>query len=260
VNLKLSKYDGKPIIQVQQAFGRHPHPAQGGRLVPFKGVFEVLLDDGSSTGETIYVDDYPDCTRTFTGTQSTASHMQQHTRDYKPLYTPETIKQILRLVKSNANVRNRNQVVANELNRLGVDTARGRQWTAGAVSSVYRNYKSIYNVRVSRRRDVSGANTPVVAHAATELVSSGSSSPNGTKAITKHEDILVVMSQLGMGITHMSNAVRDQQSALSRMDESWKLLMDIIERVQTTTSVDPEIVEKARRFDALMATWNAPTA
>lgn len=205
--------DGIEIIARGEARGPHPHPRLRGRIVAYSGVTRLLLADEREVFEC------DDCGRNFDSLRSAVSHRNgvHVAKPRGPMYPENTIRLVLRLVREyRPRSRDFNVQVAEELNRREVPTVRGDRWTANMVHTLSNAYRDVYRVRVSRP-----TRTPVAAAAEVAVAENG----DVTHAL---DELLAIVRQLSDGIAQVS----------------W--------RVREISAVDPELVDKARRYDEMM--------
>lgn len=148
--------DGRVIIAREHGvLLPHPHPTQGGRLVPTRGVNNILVADSADAenGDELYECDM--CGKVDVNPLSIRGHMSSHNAaTKKPDYDPAVLRTVIETVTKyrEARVRGYAERTATELNDLGMMTSRGKAWTATAVSGVYNHWKDHPDFR--RRRTV----------------------------------------------------------------------------------------------------------
>jgi hypothetical protein len=135
----------------------HPHPDQGGRLVPTTGLNLVMLEDGT----TLYECD--ECGQLREKSLSVISHMTSHnTSKGAPNYDIKTLRQLVALATNwkELHVRGFAEKTARELNDLGYVTLQGDAWTANHVSRLFAKWKSDPRMRVRRATKRAEPKTP----------------------------------------------------------------------------------------------------
>lgn len=143
--------DGIEIIAREPALGPHPHPKHKGRMVPFNGVSKVLLVDGTEGYECDFCGDIQPSAR-----QVVSHRSGKHTKSPKRSTDVEVVKTVLRILaheraKAHAEGRKEfNQAAADELNKRGLTTYHGLEFTAQTVNSLHQRYKAVYKIRVPR--------------------------------------------------------------------------------------------------------------
>lgn len=141
----ISEVDGVAVIARQAAHGPHPNPNYDTQ-VEYTGITQLLLADGSEK----YACDDDDVV--FDSLRSVVSHRASHTRTGRPATNVDTIKAVLRAVKRYGDDHGRYTKAANDLNRVGVRTYHGREWSPGSVRHIYLAYDAVYRVRVAQRK------------------------------------------------------------------------------------------------------------
>lgn len=150
--------DGRTIIAREyNALTPHPHPSQGGRLVPTRGVNKLLVLslDRPDTEDGVELYECDACGKIDASALSVRGHVSSHNpAKNAPDYAEATIRTVIETVTKyrEAKVRGYAEHTAAELNSLGVKTIKGASWTAGAVSNMYGRYKD--DPRFRRRRTV----------------------------------------------------------------------------------------------------------
>lgn len=137
------------VIERQRAHLPHPNPREGGRIVEWSTINEVLLANDDLVFE---CDMTPECTFTAVLARSVIGHQSSHSpTKATPDYDEETLRLLIRLCKETQRDHGKRgyaERVAAKLNALEVPTHRGYPWTSGGVSSLYRRYEPVIRVRV----------------------------------------------------------------------------------------------------------------
>lgn len=237
--------DGVRIIAREPAEGPHPNPGKNGVTVPFRRVSRLLLDDERELFEC------DECGYRRSEIHSVVSHLPKHNpAKTAPLYPEETIRTVIRLVKSYEGQRNRCQLAAEELNRRGVRPHRVEAWSGQTVSRLFNRYKSVFHVRVSRQI-VSGADgdrtsSPTLASPARP--GRRSHSDVRRRANTSDAARSPKLDHLVVNLSRRVGALALQLAALEQ--ELIGLAGDVTTALSRST-VDAETREKARRWDEM---------
>lgn len=259
--------DGIEIIAVERAHGPHPNPARNGEIVPFSYVDELLL----ANGETRYRCTKPTvdgsvCNKdTFTEVRGAVGHMPSHNPDKStPDYPETTLRLLVRLVKTEeaaGHHRGKLERVADELNRRGVPTLSGAPWIAGNVGSLFHAHKSKFRVRVRVPRAESTPPTPSLE----EIPAVPSNQPTpavlarrAATAATRPDAAPTTSAQLleldarGRKLTTQTNDLVRAAAALANDLERFQtdVARTLVEVAQSSRP-DPEVLEKARKYDAM---------
>lgn len=230
---KIIPYDQRPqqfmgvaVIARQQAQLPHPHPGQGGRLVPTRGVTQVLLDNGHTFGECDV------CGVTKESLKSVVAHLTSHNANKNtPVYDPEVLRRVMRVAAEERAVSHRGygDRAAARLNQSDVKTTTGRPWTAAGVGGLWLRYHEQYGpTRVRRTRTVAPTSP---------------AAPTMKGASKKHP--LNVFQDLGTKLDELDVGVAETTRRLSELRDLAAALAAHV--------TDPAIVEKARKYDELVA-------
>lgn len=222
--------DGVPVLTQSEAYGTHPRWRD--KQVAFSGITHLILEDERE----LYACN--DCGYTRDTIQGVVAHMSSHGRQPGPLYPASTIKAVIREVLRHDDKRNKCELAAAALNHKGVETLNGEKWYASTVSGLYRRYKDDPEYKVRRPR------RPI------KLVQS----PPPVEAETSDEPIIVKQSP-------SESKILTNEPLVRRLREFGEKLQDlVVEHEQLTndvviaigeTNIDPEIFEKAEKYDAL---------
>lgn len=138
--------DGLTVVARQQASGPHPHPSQGGKIVPFAGISELLL----SNDTTVFGCDR--CGKTMPRFRSLNAHLVSHSdrRHLGAALDDKSLRAIAVAVRRHGTARGRYELAAIELNEKGIKPIRGDKWLASTVSSYYRRHCLALRVRINR--------------------------------------------------------------------------------------------------------------
>lgn len=229
LNSAITEVAGKKIIATEPAVGRHPHPGQNGRVVPITGVSKVLLEDNTET----HVCNA--CGWAHPDVKSVTSHMPAHTLNRNlRRYAPDVARVVVRLVREAEREHGRRskcEVAARRLNERGLTTLNGARWHAQDVSRVYRSYKDAYPTVGKRARVARSTLDTTTPASATSPESTQTTSPTTGQKIADELWLLIA----------------DHDALGARLAE----LHRVVAHLPTPKPVDPEIVEKARRWDAV---------
>jgi hypothetical protein len=233
---QISEIDGVEVVEQRPAYGTHPHPSQNGRQVEYDGVDHLLLADGQELYACVRD---PHCAYVRDNVRSVVSHLVSHSPGKNDPATPEeVIKDVIRTVRTEIRdhgAQNAFNRAADELNRRGVKPYRAEEWNRGTVASIFNRYAQDYpNVRPRSARP-----TRVVKASSTP----GRSANAGSHAAGDfdREKTLAMLDELE----------REISQATATIGEIRQQLLLVADRVQV--EVDPEIVEKARKFDAMQS-------
>jgi hypothetical protein len=151
--------DGSTVIAVEQAEASHPHPRFGGRMVPYRHVSKVLLEDGREFYACDGGTDGTHCGRISDNPKSIASHRAgKHRNDGQPIpasmYPEAVIKRVLVEAERarRSGVRGFLEAAAQAMNKSGIPTVHGKPWTAGAVHHLRQAHKGRVPIRVTTPR------------------------------------------------------------------------------------------------------------
>lgn len=208
------------IVATEPAIG--PHPRWPDRLVPRAGVTKALLADGSEVylcdggGKTVchFVGDNP------TSVVSHRNGTHQRVAPRGSLYGDTALRQIVGEVEKakRAKVRGYAEAAAKALNASDVKTIHGGPWTASAVSGIYRAWGATVKVRIPKPSTV------------TQRAAAKVRAANGH---VETDDLQALRSFIVLA--------QPLAQALQRL----------LERLEDRPGIDPELVEKARRYDEL---------
>jgi hypothetical protein len=267
--------DGIVIITAQRASGPHPHPAQGGRIVPFNYVTHLLL----ANGEERFRCDYPTpsgpnptCGKdTFTQVKSVPAHMSSHTADRTgPRYPEETLRTLIRLVRTYQRAGHTDYVqrAAAQLNRDGrylpLD---GGEWTAERVKRLFHRHHAdfrthVRQVQVDRvQREQLTGTTPTPATQLTHPEDPEMTATATATAPAKTADAATTaadrrtLAALDQRLTKLTaDAAKLNDACRTHTENLADFAVDVAEAVRALAArpdADPEVVQKARRWD----TW-----
>lgn len=257
--------DGIEIIAVERAHGPHPNPVHRGLIVPYSFVDELLLADGTTRYRcTKPTEDGSICNRdTFTSVRSAVGHMPAHNPGkHDPDYPESTLRLLIRLVKTEemqGKHSGKLERVAAELNRRGVPTLSGNPWLATNVGALYHDHKGRYRVRVHLPKTDSTVSTPSEDAAVT------ASTPNPatvSSRLTRRPGIadlnggsapdLLELDARGRKLTARANdLVKAVNTLAGDLEEFQRGVAAALVRVAATSQPDPEVLEKARNYDAI---------
>lgn len=260
--------DGIVIITAQRASGPHPHPAQNGRIVPFNHVTHLLL----ANGEERFRCDFPTpdgpnptCGKdTFTQVKSVPAHMSSHTADRTgPRYPEETLRTLIRLVRTYQRAGHSDYVqrAAAQLNRDGrylpLD---GGEWTAERVKRLFHRHHAdfrthVRQVQVDRvlQREQLTATTTVTHLTDTEDSEMPANAPAQTGDVAVAPADRRTLAALDRQLTKLTaDAAKLNEACRQHTENLADFATDVAEAVRALAArpdADPEVVEKARRWD-----------
>lgn len=255
--------NGLEVITREPAIGKHPHPNQNGKLVPISGVTKVLLADADGNDVEIYECDERGCEYTANNVHSVVAHMGSHV-ERQPAYSDEVLEEMIRAVlraqhPSVGGHRGHMTRAAEALNAKGVKTASGEPWNASQLSHLFNKYKARFShirVRVMTPQPISAPPaTPTKTAVSTAVAEPKAKTepkvepkvPVKLNRVKPEVTLERVSTQIGNLITETSALIERagtlQQFALNLRDDITAL---------KNAKTDPEVVAKARQFDAMM--------
>lgn len=240
----LTEIDGSLVISHSPAYGPHPHPRIT-ELVPLTGITHYITENATE----YYVCDT--CLKPFKAPRSAVSHMSSHSeRVKKPrvIQKTEIIKSALRAVKRNANLKNKFEAAAEQLNRAGIKTIHGKVWTYHTVRSVWVNYSQRYSVRVPRDQssDTMSSVTQSTSHQRVlRPTSFASNAQISTNAQSVVRDITIAVNQATTAVKQVNMMLSDIHASLANVQAR-------VTQLESMHEVDAEIVEKAAKFDKMI--------
>jgi cellobiose-specific phosphotransferase system component IIB len=230
------------VIERQEALAPHPNPSQNGRLVPFAGITRILVQNESGNSRDGVECD--ECGRVFWADSdqtedlvraalSARGHAATHSENHgKPLYPRETLAKIIRSVRQQerrGNERGKCMVVAEQLNREGIPTLSGVPWTPQAVSQLYCRWRDEIKVRVPRTFP----------------------DTRQTKINGKSVGIGETVRQVASVIESLGAEIKRLDVVLREMSPKLREVLEQLEKIEKTQNVDPEVIEKAKKYDAM---------
>lgn len=227
------------VIARQTARLPHPNPIHEGKLVEFKTVNEVLL----ANDRRVYECNYPDvkCDYVSDNGQAVVSHQSTHNPNSHSMdYPIETIKLLLRTAKIEIRDRGHRgyaERTAEIFNRRGLTQLNGEPFTASQVSALFRRWDPVIQVRV-----------PSGAERARQKSRADRESAKPLR--TKHTPAEAKIAE-ALAITHTLRREVDE-----RVTKITELLQEAFVDAGKTTEVDPEILEKAQKFDTMQSLLN----
>lgn len=227
-------FAGVTVIMRQPALVPHPHPSQGGRFVPTRGVTQVLLENGHEMFECDI------CLATRDNGRSVVSHLVSHSpASQTPEYPMETIKLVLRVcVEERAQgFRNYAVRVAERLNAGAVVRSDGLPWSPSQVSALWRSWSQKFPelARPSRARRATAVvptrtpaptptptPTPTRSQAAARRVTRSRPTQDGADTLTHVSQLItrieVDLTTLRDVITNLVESARDDREKAARYD------------------------------------------
>jgi hypothetical protein len=211
---QLTSVNGVEVIATEPAFNRHPRWGWE-RPVPLAGVTKILLADNTivhSCNDCDYIREKPE------SLQAHRNGTHDRTAPHHPITPPQTIKAVIRAVETarRAGVRAYSQAAAEALNAAGVTSATGGEWSSASVSSLYVAYRDdpTYNrVRISK----SPNGRPV---------------PAPTPRRPADGSVELTLAEVAAQLVLLARRVNELAQ-------------------QEPPQVDPEILEKAQKYDQL---------
>lgn len=230
----LTEVDGVKVIATEPAIG--PHPRWPSRLVERTGISKVLLENG---GELFVCNEGDYAANTIV---SVVSHRNGTHRRKAPhqLYPAETIRTVVREHTRSRlmGIRGSLERTAAWLNENNVPTVKGMPWTGGAVSHIFHKYEDRYRGAVAEakkrhpavRRGGMGKTTEAV----TPIRAKERPGRHALKIAQLDDSTVFEL------IERLGDQLDDAQIMLDRLAKKAREL---------TVVVDPEVVEKARKWD-----------
>lgn len=263
--------DGIEIIAIERAHGPHPNPVHNGMIVPYSFVDELLLSDGTTRYRcTKPTENGSICNRdTFTNVRSAVGHMPSHSPGkHDPDYPETTLRLLIRLVKAEemqGKHSGKLERVAAELNRRGVPTLSGRPWLATNVGALYHDHKGRYRVRVHLPKTGSTTSTPAPSTTSEDTAVTVPATPatvSARQGLTRRPGIadlngargqdLLDLDAQGRKLTARANdLVKAVNTLAGDLEEFQRGVAAALVRVAATSQPDPEVLEKARNYDAI---------
>lgn len=247
--MKTSKtINGLEVIAREQAIGQHPRWPD--RMVPFNGVTKVLLSDGTE----VYECDDRECDYVANTVKSVTSHMPKHSDKAPSLYDDETLEKVVRVVLKAKRDGHRGYMerAAAVLNHQGLTTYSGAAWNGSNVSSLFAAHSHRFpHVRVR----VTPVPSTVVKTAASTAIAEPTTKP-AIKLTRKHKpadvDDTATLADIAHAVLKFSNETADLVARAAELRETATALVAVMK----TKTTDPEVVRKAKQFDAMMAAAN----
>jgi hypothetical protein len=233
------------VIARQSAVLPHPHPRYEGKLVPFKTVNEVLLDDDSKVFECVFPD--VECDYVARNGKSVAAHQTAHNgKDFTPLYDEMTIRFLLRTAKVEIRDHGKRGYAlrtAQALNDRGMLQLNGEIFTAETVSRLFTHWVDKIQVRV-----------PTGAELARSRGRADRTKPDITTT-SSAEDVQLRIARLTHRVVQLQETVNGELTkTVQELQEAW----DRAGRV-AAPEVDPAIMEKAQKWDEFQKLMNGKT-
>lgn len=223
--------DGREIVAREPASG--PHPRFPEKIVPYRTINQLLLTDES----TVYECDR--CGKVHANFRSILSHQPSHGERPPSLYDEKTLRAIAVAVRRNWTDKRKFHLAADELNEKKVPTARAEGWNGNMIRQLFNHH--CQDIRVHIRRSKPDPTEPVSAPPVnTPVPPDLAASP----VAVIPPDIATI--QLGLA---------DLASKLEALTAyAWRL-REAVGKLQTT---DPELVDKAARYDQMFAAFHRP--
>lgn len=261
--------DGRPIIEVQRGQAPAPNPHSRHKLVDFRYLQMILLDNGDTryrcsrfingvNGERCWRDD-------FDNPRSAVAHINNHGQVRTPDYSEDVLRLLIRLVKTyeTAGYDNYAILTADHLNKEGIPTVGGQPWNSRQVSNLYLTHKDKFRVHVSQeavRRLVEAANstdtkskTVTVTDVRQERpVSEPTSvsrpvSPAAPKTTTQLT--LAQLNELsGKLVKDTDKLYDDIKEHATRVVEFVEQAGNVITQLSQVEAVDPQVIEDAKKW------------
>jgi hypothetical protein len=234
--------DGVAVIEQTQAYGRHPHPDQNGKQVPFSYVVHLLLANGSERyGCTL--DDA--CDYVAESVQSVVAHLSKHNPDRCKPTTPEPVlRDVIRTVRTLQRDLGKHfhyGDAAADLNRRGVKPANSPEWTDSAVRSLFTRYADEFPRVGPRPRKPLPPLPNAIVDATRDLTSADVAQlGSADKPATYDRDKVVEL-------------LNEFDRELEQARETGREIRNLLIHMPEVPNVDPVIVEKARRFDTMQS-------
>lgn len=255
--------DGVEIVAIQPGLAPHPHPRFAGKLVPFRYLEELLLVDDTTRFRCAQMkDDGGLCHRDdFDNPRSAVAHISSHGRVAGPLHSTDTLRTLVRLVRTYKAGRNRNycELTAEELNKTNVPTLDGEPWNAQQVSHLFLTYRDEYRTHVRETQVAARRNGPPSSSSRSTAKDATPSAALPKTTVRRRSvvlepapadaDGLVARGiELTRRVDGLSQAIVDLGRALTEFVQE---VAAANARVASVESIDPEIVAKAEQYDQI---------
>lgn len=233
-----SHVNGVPVIAIEQALAPHPHPRFNGKMVPFRGVYKVLLEDGTETYLCAGTEQAP-CDKTDSNPKAIASHragLHPKAPRAKSLYPEATLRRVLTEVAKarRAGLRGHIDRATEAMNISGIKPLSGSAWTRGMISSITYAHGDRIKVRVPAERPA----TATQRAAARVRAAAAGGVLNGQVTVLEDTDV---------------DVLRQFVVILPRLGQALTRVADFIE---AGAAQNEAIADKARRYDELQALLN----
>lgn len=226
------------IARQSDAVLPHPHPRYEGKLVPFKTVNELLLDDDTR----VYECAFPgvECKYVSANAVSVVAHQTSHNPSrFSPDYDEDTLRALIRTAKVEMRDRGSRgyaERTAKILNDRGFKQLNGDPFSPASVSRLYGRWEPHFQVRVP-------------------------SGPNGERlkkpARSPSESLRTRLTPAELKIAEALTLTTEiKRVAVVNAEKIEKLLKEVFTNAGKAAEVDPELLDKARRWDAMQELMN----
>ena len=226
------------IARQSDAVLPHPHPRYNGALVPFKTVNELLLDNDVR----VYECAFPgvECKYVSANAASVVAHQTSHNPSrFTPDYDEETLRALIRTAKVEMRERGSRgyaERTAKILNDRGFKQLNGDPFSSTSVSRLYNRWEPEIRVRVP-----SGPNG--------ERLKKPDGSPSGSLRTRLTPAELKIAEALNL-------TTEIKRVAVVNAEKIEKLLKEAFADAGKVAEVDPELLDKAHRWDQMQALMN----
>jgi hypothetical protein len=243
-------FNGVPVLQRQQALLPHPHPSHGGKLVPTRGVTQVLLENGFEFHECDY-----NCGKTSENGRSLLSHLTSHNTGRRdPDYPAEVLEKIVTVAREERTrgFRNYCERTAMRLNAAGLTMLSGQPFNAENISHLYNSHKDRFPER--RRGPGRPRKSPVPDLPEQQRVAAASPSPSpapSPRATRTQAPARTMTASTPAGlIAQIEHGLAEARRNLKQVED---YIFALVTDLNAQAPADPEVVEKARLYDEMRA-------
>lgn len=231
--------DGREIALRELARGPHPRT---GEETTFKTVNQLLLADG----ETL-IFECDRCGKVHARFQSVLAHMASHSDRAASQYDEKALRAIATAVRRHWTEPNRWELATQELNERKIPTARAGEWNNGLVRQTFNRH--CVNIRVHIRRPKTDGTEPV---SAPPIPVSGAGTDGRLEDPPRAVD--PDRSYLPLAVTPDTEAIRNELAVVAvELERLMAHLWRIREAVGVLQTADPELADKALRYDQMVA-------
>lgn len=239
-------FNGVEVIQRQPGMLPHPHPSQNRRLVETQGVTHVLLANGFELHECEI------CLKTHESGRSIVAHLTAHnSAKSAPDYSEAVIRRVVQFAteERGRQFRGYGERAAERLNAAGLTRLDGKPFDGSTVSRMWSRYHEKY-APTSRRRAARNVDASVTAPPA-------AASDRGAKPRTKSRGSertstsAALDPQIAALFARIDAGIGRVRHELNRVEADLTTVYDQVSALADRRSVDPEVAEKAAKYDQM---------